>query len=83
MERDIYITDFDLKRLMELVRVGLTLKAKDGEYFHSLEQELNRAHTVKPHEIPQVVVTMNSRIRLKEVQSGRATGLYSGISDGC
>ncbi len=70
MERDIYITDFDLKRLMELLRVGGTSRVKDGEYFHSLEQELNRAHTVEPHEIPQAVVTMNSMVRLKEVQSG-------------
>lgn len=69
MNRDIYITEFDLKRLMELVQVGISFKARDKEYLESLEHELNRAHVVEPHAIPRDVVTMNSRVRLKDVES--------------
>ncbi|MGH7205682.1 MAG: nucleoside diphosphate kinase regulator [Nitrospiraceae bacterium] len=69
MNRDIYITEFDLKRLMELVRVGISFKAKDNGYLESLEYELNRAHVVEPHAIPRDVVTMNSRVRVKNVES--------------
>lgn len=69
MDRTIYMTDFDLKRLTELVRVGISFKAKDNEYLESLEYELNRAHVVEPHAIPRDVVTMNSRVRLKDMES--------------
>ena len=70
MERDIYITDLDLKRLMELIGADSTLRAKDGEYVHRLEHELNRAHAIGSHDIPAAVVTMNSVVRLKEAASG-------------
>ena len=70
MDRDIYMTEFDLKRLMELVQVGITFKGKDGEYLQRLEQALDRAHVVEISAIPQDVVTMNSRVRLLDVYTG-------------
>ena len=70
MDRDIYITEFDLKRLMELVQVGITFKGKDGEYLQQLEQELDRAHVVETTAIPHDVVTMNSRVRLLDLYTG-------------
>ena len=70
MNRELYITQFDLKRLMGLVMVGIAFKAKDKEYLESLEHELNRARVVEPHAVPRDVVTMNSRVRLKDVESG-------------
>ena len=71
MEHEIYITDFDLKRLLELLRPDSTLRAKDGDCFQRLEHELNRAQTMGSQEIPEHVVTMNSVVRLKEVPSGK------------
>lgn len=70
MDRDIYMTDFDSKRLTELVQVGITFKGKDSEYLQRLEQELDRAHVVEPTAIPHDVITMNSRVRLLDLYTG-------------
>lgn len=70
MERAIYMTDFDLKRLRELVGVGITFKGKDAEYLRSLETELDRAHVVDSKTIPKDVVTMNSRVRFVDLYTG-------------
>jgi regulator of nucleoside diphosphate kinase len=70
MDRDIYITEFDLKRLVELVQVGITFKGKDDNHLQRLQEELDRAHVVETTAIPQDVVTMNSRVRLLDVYTG-------------
>jgi regulator of nucleoside diphosphate kinase len=68
--RDIYITKFDLARLKELVDVGITFKERDREYLERLQNELDRAHIVDPTAIPHNVVTMNSRVRFKDMETG-------------
>lgn len=68
--RDIYITKFDLARLKELLQVGISFKARDRNYLESLQDELDRAHIVEPTAIPDRVVTMNSRVRLKDMETG-------------
>lgn len=68
--RDIYITEFDLARLRELVDVGIRFKERDRAYLETLQSELDRAHVVDPTAIPHDVVTMNSRVRLKDVETG-------------
>ncbi|MGE3151257.1 MAG: nucleoside diphosphate kinase regulator [Nitrospiraceae bacterium] len=68
--RDIYITAFDLERLSELLQVGIVFKGKNSEYLQSLERELDRAHVVDPKAIPQDVVTMNSQVRLLDLDTG-------------
>lgn len=68
--RDIYITEFDLSRLRELVDVGIRFKERDRAYLETLQSELDRAHVVDPTAIPHDVVTMNSRVRLKDVETG-------------
>lgn len=67
---DIYITKFDLARLRELLEVGLSFKERDREYLERLQNELDRAHIVEPTAIPHDVVTMNSRVRLTDVETG-------------
>lgn len=69
--RDIYITEFDLVRLKELVNVGITFKERDREYLESLQNELDRAHIVKPTAIPHNVVTMNSRVCIKDMETAK------------
>jgi regulator of nucleoside diphosphate kinase len=68
--RDIYITRFDLARLKELLEVGIRLNERDREYLQSLTSELDRAHIVEPPALPDDVVTMNSRVRLKDMETG-------------
>lgn len=68
--RDIYITKFDLARLKELLEVGISFKERDRDYLESLRNELDRAHIVDPTAVPDDVVTMNSRFRLKDMETG-------------
>ncbi|MFZ1746832.1 MAG: nucleoside diphosphate kinase regulator [Nitrospirales bacterium] len=67
--RDIYITEYDLNRLMELLDVGLMFRGSMNESQHldSLKEELDRAHIVQSKDIPSDVVTMNSRVRLRDM----------------
>jgi len=66
--RDIYITEFDLNRLTELLGVWQTFKGSKSTSIHleGLSEELDRAHIVAPKDIPSDVVTMNSRVRLSD-----------------
>jgi regulator of nucleoside diphosphate kinase len=68
--RDISITKFDLKRLSELVR-SIAVHGKDHTHLASLVKELDRAHVVDPSEIPSDVVTMNSKVRLKDLENSK------------
>ena len=70
MDRDIYITDFDVKRLTQLLQGGLSFTSKDTQHLESLQKELERAHIVEPQAVPRDIVTMNSRVRLKDLNSG-------------
>lgn len=67
--RDIYITEFDLNRLIELLDVGLSFRGSKSasEHLDSLKEELTRAHIVLPADIPPDAVTMNSRVRLSDM----------------
>jgi len=67
--RDIYITEYDLNRLTELLEVGLSFRGSKNESQHldGLKEELDRAHIVQPKDIPADVVTMNSRVRLRDM----------------
>jgi regulator of nucleoside diphosphate kinase len=71
--RDIYITDYDLTRLKELLQVGIGLAERnvqlDRPSLESLHGELNRAHIVAPAMVPPDVVTMNSRVRITNVET--------------
>lgn len=67
--RDIYITKYDLARLRELLQVGISFAERDRESMESLQEELDRAHIVEPTAVPHDVVTMNSRVRLKDLET--------------
>jgi regulator of nucleoside diphosphate kinase len=68
--RDIYITEFDLARLKELVNVGISFKERDRDYLESLRNELDRAHIVESTAIPHDIVTMNSQVRIEDMDTG-------------
>jgi regulator of nucleoside diphosphate kinase len=68
--KKIYITKLDKERLQKMIADVGTDGKKDREYLSKLEGELNRANVVKPENIPHDVVTMNSQVRLQEIDSG-------------
>lgn len=69
VERTIYVTEFDLKRLSSLLNGARSWNKKDRDYLTKLEEELERAQVVSPEEVPGDVVTMNSQARIKDLDS--------------
>lgn len=70
MSRTIYMTEFDVKRLRELIRDSDSAEYRGSAYIDHLRGELNRAKIVLPQEIPADVITMNSRAILQDADSG-------------
>ncbi len=71
MTRSIIITSIDHERLLKLVNqereFGMN---KNRKYLRDLEQELNRASIVPSEQIPPGIITMNSRILLRDLDTG-------------
>ena len=68
-ERTIYITEFDMKRLRELIAEAKRLDRRGNDYLESLEAELSRGKVVAPTDVPPDVVTMNSRVHLVDLDT--------------
>lgn len=69
MRDRIFLTKIDFEKLCCLVESRRAGHASDRAYLETLEQELDRAEIVEPHAIPADVVTMNSEVRLKDLDS--------------
>src|SRR3954454_2366611 len=68
----IFITETDFDRLKSLI-AGRRLTSVDADHLNELEQELERAEVVGDGEpVPADVVTMNSEVRLMDLDSGEA-----------
>ena len=67
--KKIYITELDKNRLVEMIRTFNSTDTKDKSGITILQQELDRAGVVKSQKVPKNVVTMNSRIRLLNVDT--------------
>ena len=68
--RDIWVTDFDLERLRKLLEGTRLWSSRDREHLEQLDEELRRAHVVPAKDIPPEVVTMNTRLRLRDLDAG-------------
>ena len=68
----IYITEFDYNRLNGLIDRTRERNGTDREYLNKLEAELDRAEIVDPKDIPADVITMRSKVRLKDLVSGES-----------
>jgi regulator of nucleoside diphosphate kinase len=66
---DMYVTQYDLGRLKEMLHVGMSSGGRDRESLEILQREVDRAHIVEPTAVPHDVVTMNSRVRLKDLET--------------
>ena len=70
MRDRIFVTKIDFEELCRLVESRRAGRSSDRQYLDTLEQELDRAEIVEPHALPGDVVTMNSEVRLKDLDSG-------------
>jgi regulator of nucleoside diphosphate kinase len=68
----IYITELDYNRLSGLIDRTRDRNGADREYLNKLEAELDRAEIVDPKDMPADVVTMRSKVRLKDLVSGES-----------
>ena len=68
--RKIYITQTDLQRLCRVVASEFELNAGPNRHLTELIAELERAEVVLSDEIPDDVVTMNSTVVLRDVDTG-------------
>jgi regulator of nucleoside diphosphate kinase len=67
--RTIYVTDFDMERLRTLIDDAKRLDRHGNEYLESLEVELSRAQVVAPTDVPADVVTVNSKVCLRDLDA--------------
>jgi len=66
----ILITKNDHKKLTHLIADRLEVSTPDREYLESLESELDRAKIVEEETLPADVVAMNSRVTVKDLDTG-------------
>lgn len=70
-EREIHITSFDMERLKELIAVVRAFGREECRpYLDALDAELTRAKIANPREVPPDLITMNSRVRLTNLDTG-------------
>ena len=67
--RTIYISEFDMERLRTLIDDAKRLERYGNEYIENLEIELSRAQIVAPADVPADVITMNSTVCLKDLDT--------------
>jgi len=68
-KREIFITSFDRERLEELIAVATEFGDHDRKDLDDLAIELARAKVVEPKNVPPTVVTMNSKVILRDFDS--------------
>jgi regulator of nucleoside diphosphate kinase len=68
---EIYITKFDLQRLDNFFTGHGFESEKDRENARALYQELHRGILVDSRDVPPNVVTMNSKIKLRDLVSNK------------
>lgn len=69
---NIVITEADYGRLQRLISSSRGFEHRDAEHLYALERELERAIIARSAEIPHDLVTMNSRVRVIDLDSGRS-----------
>lgn len=67
--RTIFITDYDKQRLEELVAVAEDFGNDGRKDLSTLRGELARANVLPCKDIPPDVVTMNSKVRLRDMET--------------
>jgi len=68
-KRKLYITEFDKTRLQELIAVAEDFGSESRSDLESLRGELEIAEVVPSEKVPADVVTMNSKVLLKDMDT--------------
>ncbi|HRY29120.1 MAG TPA: nucleoside diphosphate kinase regulator [Elusimicrobiota bacterium] len=68
--RDIYLTDFDAKRLNDLLLGGQGVNPMDEKHVRELKKEIDRGHIVPSKDIPRDVITMNTKAKVRDLVTG-------------
>jgi regulator of nucleoside diphosphate kinase len=71
MRNRIYVTNEDMQRLRQLVENLQASVTADTQNLAKLEEELDRAHVVDAKKIPRDVITLNSQVRIMDLDTGR------------
>ncbi len=72
-KRSISITEFDRQRLEELLAVAGEFNFRDRSDLKGFAEELARGKLVEPRKVKPDVVTMNSRVRLRDLEADEVT----------
>jgi len=67
--RMIYITKPDMQKLRALIAGVQASSLKTKTNLDKLEKELDRAKLVNPKKVPKDVITMNSQVRVLDIES--------------
>jgi regulator of nucleoside diphosphate kinase len=70
-DRTLYITKFDLLRLEDLLAAAGEFSYRDRGDLEELEAELQEGKLVDSKNVPPTVVTMNSRVKLVDVDENK------------
>lgn len=70
-ERAIQVTNEDMQTLKALLDARLNTNGRDQQHLQVLAQELDRADIVPSNEIASDVITLHSRVVVRDLDSGR------------
>lgn len=70
-KKTIYVSEFDFDRLYGLVE-SADPHIRDKTHLMQLKEELEQGEVLEPSDIPDDVITMNSKFRLKDLDAGNA-----------
>ena len=82
--REIVITSLDKERLTAILNSPTAQEGRDREHLTELRAELEKALIVEPGDVPADVITMNSKVRVRDMASGEVheyTIVYPHLSD--
>jgi regulator of nucleoside diphosphate kinase len=71
MDANVLMTDADTRRLRELTRRLKASGRSRTDHIAALKHRMSTADIVSPEDIPRNVVTMNSRVRLRDIDTGK------------
>lgn len=69
--RTIYVTESDKRKLEEILDYVRSVRNGDQQYAEMLDQKLERAEAVAAEKIPPDVITMNSQVRVRDLDTRR------------
>ncbi|WP_225073139.1 nucleoside diphosphate kinase regulator [Desulfuromonas sp. CSMB_57] len=70
-QKQVFLTEYDHDRLLELIESAKEYYARDQDYLEQLEEDLSRCRLVDSRSIPADVVTMNSRVRIRDLDTDK------------